>query len=110
MKTFTISQDRNPETLNDLVQVDEAKTYTIDLTPWAQDNGDITAITWTIKAGTVTISDESLTANIASCLMTFTQSGNVRVQVKAQTSDDIHIINLGIAVKDRSRYADDYGL
>ena len=100
-QSYTITANNNAEIFYSVGQKDGADTYSIDFSPWVEDNHDISTVTWTSKVGQATISGEALASNVASALITFSQAGSNLIQVKAATaSNEIYIAYLNIVVKD----------
>lgn len=98
---------RNPKTTKDTVNIDSAKTYEIDFSPWAEEFNTVTAVTWTVKSGQAAISNETFASNVATALITFTSEGRNLIQIKGTTGTEIAVIYLDILVKDPETF-DDY--
>lgn len=110
-KSFVITAKNNLEFFNSIEFIDGAETYSIDFSPWVDDNNTISTITWTLKSGQVTISSKSLNDNVASALLTFSQSGGNLIQIKADSGTEIYIAYLSVFAKDLSNtFTDDYGM
>ena len=109
---FTLTAENNPEIFRDVAMKDGKKTYSFDFGPWAEDNHDITAVTWTVKAGQAAVSGQALTSNVATALVTFSQSGGSLIQVKAETaSNEVYVAYLDVMAKDpEAAYNNDYGM
>ena len=108
---FTITAEKNPEILRDVAMKDGKKTYSFDFKPWAEDNHDVTTVTWTVKVGQATISGQALTSNVATALVTFSQAGGNLIQIKAATaSNEVYVAYLDVLAKDPAVVTSDYGL
>lgn len=95
---------------NDLVNKGEAIEYSFDFSPWAEDNSDLETVTWTVKYGQVSVTNTADSDNIATALLTFSQSGGNLVEIKAEGEDgEIVVTNLDVMAKDQNTYSDDYG-
>lgn len=88
----------------------DTKTYSFDYSAWAADNNDISSMTWTIKAGQATISDETLTSNVAQANISFPEEGRSLIQVTADTGTQVYVSYIDIASKDPEILTDDYGV
>lgn len=109
---FTLTAENNPEVFRDIAMKDGKKTYSFDFKPWAEDNHDITTVTWTVKAGQAAVSGQALTSNVASALVTFSQAGGSLIQIKGETaSNEVYVAYLDVLAKDpNAAVVDDYGL
>lgn len=108
---FIITAENNPQIFYDIAFKDGVKTYSFDFKPWAEENHDVTTVTWTVKSGQATVSGEALTSNVATALVTFSQAGRSLIQIKAATaSNETFIAHLDILAKDPQAIVNDYGL
>lgn len=108
--SFVLTSKTRFDTFNDTVSIDDAVEYEIDCTPWAEDNDEITSVDWNVEFGQVSISNEAVTDNVVSALLTFTQSGKLLVSILLNTaSGQAKKIWLELNAKDRQRMSDDYG-
>lgn len=109
---YTITAEDNPEIFRDKAMIDSKKTYSFDFKPWAEDNHDVTTVTWTVESGQAAVSGQALTSNVATALVTFSQSGRSLIQIKGATaSNEVAVAYLDILVKDPSAiFVDDYGI
>lgn len=109
-KKYVITAFDNPDSFKDTALKDGVDLYEIDFSPWAEENGDITSVTWTVKSGTVGIDNEALADSVAQAQLTFSDWGGQLVQVKATNADnEVCVIYLEIAVKDLYCNPNDYG-
>lgn len=109
---FTITAEKNPEIFRDVAMKDGKKTYSFDFKPWAEENHDVTTVTWTVKAGQVAISGAALTSNVATALATFSEEGGNLIQIKAATaSNEVYVAYIDVLAKDPAVLTNnDYGL
>lgn len=108
---FVITAKNNPQILRDVGMKDGATVYSLDFTPWQDDNGTITAVTWTVIAGSATVSSAALTSGVATALVTFGSEGGTLIQIKATTaSSGIYIAYLDVLAKDPNSATEDSGL
>lgn len=102
---------------NDPVQIrhklafkDEAETVEVDFSPWAEDNGTVSSVTWTTKSGQAAISGQTLVGNVATALITTSEAGGSFITLAAVGDTDTKVINLDVLAKDPHRRFNDYGL
>lgn len=101
MKEIFIKSKNNNQVFKDLVLVNEAKTYRVNLNQWAKSiNEDVSSVSWSIEEGQASVSNTTLTNNVASTLITFNGIGRVFIKIKATTTKEIKLIGLDILVKD----------
>lgn len=107
---ITVKAFEGQRVFKDVVNINSAKTYKINFKPWAEENNDVSAVSWTVKAGQSTISNESLSSNVANALITFGNVGLQLIEVKATTASEVFIWYLEVLVKDLSAdlYFSDY--
>lgn len=108
---ITIPVFENQDTYRGRLKIDEIKKYEIDFSPWAEDHSDITSVTWTVKSGQAGVSNETLSNNIVSAIVTFNQRGRSMIEVKAETGTEVKMIWFDLFTHDPSRiYVYDYGI
>ena len=98
---------RNQESVKDTVNIDSAKTYEIDFSPWAEEFNNVTTVTWTVKNGQAAVSGETLSSNVATALITFNTEGRNLIQIKGDSGTEISVVYLDILVKDPETF-DEY--
>lgn len=101
---------RTQQVYNDVAFKDGTQTHTIDYNPWSDDNGSVTDVTMTLKAGQATIGNESLSANVKTFTVTTSTVGRSIIQAKATAGNNIDIITINILTKDPLSDPIDYGL
>jgi len=107
---FYITAENNPQKLSDVSFKDAVKSYSLDFSPWAEDNNTVTAVTWTVKSGQASVSGQALASNVATAQVTFSQEGGSLIQIKAETGTETYILYLDILAKDPDLSTDDYGV
>lgn len=108
---FVVTSSNNPQIFKDVGFKDGAILYSFDFTPWQDDNGTVTSVTWTVMAGSATVSSAALTSGVATALVTFGSPGGTLIQVKAVTaSSGTYIAYLDVLAKDPNIPTNDYGL
>jgi len=110
MTDYVITAQNNPQILQNYGFKDGIYTYSLDFSPWAEDNNTVTTVTWTTKSGQAAISGEALAANVASAQVSLPNEGGNLIQVKAETGAETYIVYLDILAKDPQRITDDYGI
>ena len=106
---FVIKAFDTQQTFKDNVSIDTARTYTIDLSPWAEENNNITTATWTVKSGAASVTNKTLASNVVSALITFSSAQNNLIKIKLETGTEIRIVWLDIHVFDpNTNFTSDY--
>lgn len=109
-KDYVITANNNQEIFRDKVFKGDARTYQFDLSPWAEANNTITGVTWTVEVGQAAISGETLNSNVASALITFSESGGNLIKAVCATGTETYVIWLDVLAKDLKLPDDDYGI
>jgi hypothetical protein len=108
---FTLTSKTRVDTFKDVLSIGDVVKYSIDCTPWVEDNETITAATWTSLSGSVGISDEANVAGVVSANIAATQAGTSQVSILLETASGLaKKIWLNLRVKDQDVVGDDYGL
>ena len=107
---FVVTAKSNPERFQHNVSIDDAVTFSIDFSPWAEDNSEIDSVTWVSETGQIGISNQALNNGIATALLTFSQSGRSMVSVLATTANEKKKVWLDLRAKDLKWHYDDYGI
>lgn len=109
-KIFITSED-NPKRYYDRAFVGDARTYSFDFSQWAEENNNVTAVTFEVVAGSAGITGETLASNVATALITTSEITGVLIKITATTGTEIYVAYLDIIVKDpKTQFNDDYGL
>lgn len=109
MKKFVIRANDSIQVRYQLAMKDGIETVQFDFSPWAEDNGTVSSVTWTTESGSAGISGEALSANVASAQITTSSQGGSMIRLKAVGITDTKVINLRVYAKDPRQAADDYG-
>lgn len=87
----------------------ESRTITVDYSPWAEDNGTITAVVAAVKSGDVSIANEALASNIKTLVITATSAGPNMISLTATAGNNVQLTHLRIMVRDPDVITEDYG-
>lgn len=87
-----------------------AETIQFDYFPWAEDNGTVTGVTVTVEAGDAGVSNESLTDDVKSMLVTTNNEGWSLLKLVATDGTNKDVQYLEISSKDPERHISDYGM
>lgn len=110
-KKYTVRANENRRALASVVSIGDSETFELDFSPWADDNTDLTSVTWVSKYGNGSISGEALSSNVATALVVFNQVGKNLIEVKAKTGTETKVIFIDVMVKDPSvECLNDYGM
>jgi hypothetical protein len=85
-------------------------TVQIDFSPWAEENGAVTAVSWTVESGQAGVSDKTLSSNVAEALITTSEVGGTVIKLVATAGNIEYPLYLDVYTKDPKRYVNDYGL
>lgn len=108
---FTVAASGNPQLFRDVGFKDGAIRYAFDFSPWEEDNGAVTSVTWTVKSGSATVSADTLSSSVARALVTFGDAGGSLIQIKAVTAaNGTYVAYLDVLAKDPNGGTNDYGL
>ena len=110
MQSYVITATRNRQIERMLAFEDGAEAVEFDFSPWADDNGNVSAVTWTLKSGQAAISGQALTSNVASALITTSEQGASLIQIKATAGSNIYVTHLEVRAKDPEYPSQDYGM
>lgn len=110
MKTYYVPAQRVTRMQQRVFFEGGAETIRFDYSGWADDNGTVTSVTWTLDSGDAAISSESLSSNVASALITTSSEGRSLIKIAATDGTNIDIQWLDISSKDMMLQSDDYGL
>ena len=100
MKEYVVKYNRSQQLQNLFAYIGEAQTVKFDLTPWEEDNGSVSSVTWSTKAGDAAISNESLTSSIASAVITMSSEGASLIKLTATTGTNTHVTYIRVVSKD----------
>jgi hypothetical protein len=109
-KSFTIRANDNPRVFRAVQPEDGADTFSFDFSPWAEDNNAVSSATWSVESGQASVSGESLASNVASALITTSESGKSLIKLTADTGTEIYVVWLSLKAYEPELQSDDYGL
>jgi len=90
----------------------DIKTHSVDFSSWADDNSDVTGVTWTVESGQAAISNETLANNVSTITVTTTESGYSMLKAVATDGTNSEAVYIRMRAKDPQAISavDDYGL
>ena len=89
----------------------DIKKHTVDFNMWADDNANVTSVTWTVESGQASIISESLSSNVSTIVVSSTEAD--RSMLKAVATDGTHseAVYIRLRAKDPQEiFRDDFGL
>jgi len=110
MKSFIVRAKDPIQVRRQLAFKDGVETVQFDFSPWAEDNGTVSSVTWTVESGSAGISGQALASNVASAQITTSDTGGSMVKLKATGMNDTKCIYLRVYAKDPMQHSNDYGL
>lgn len=110
MLSYVVSANRNLQVRNALAFKGEAQTIQFDFSPWEDDNGSVSSVTWEVKSGNASISNESLSSSIASMTLTTSDTGSSMIKLTATAGNNTFVTHLRVLSKDPDVITEDYGL
>ena len=109
MKSFVIRANDPIQVRHQLAFKSGVETVQFDFSPWADDNGSVSAVTWEVKSGNAAVSGEALASNVATAQITTADQGFSMIKLSAVGTTDTKVIHLRIVAKDPYQQANDYG-
>ena len=112
MTTFYVTE-KNRQQPRQLTQFrGDVKAHSIDFSPWAEDNGTVTAVTWTVESGEGSIGGEALSSNVASIRLTTSEAGMSMIKASATEGTHTEVVYIKIRCRDPHALSavPDYGL
>lgn len=97
---FVITSIKNPQPLKDVAYKGDARTYSFDFAPWAEENHTVTSVAWEVVSGQAVVSGAALTGAVATALLTFSQEGGNLIKITATTSVEKYVVYLDVLAKD----------
>ena len=107
--SFTLASRNKVSTFSDNAHKGDVTNYTLDCSPWAEDNGAMVTAVWTVETGGASISNQTLVSGIAAARVTFNERGYVQLSLLASTATASKKVYLNILVDDETLRGDDYG-
>ena len=112
MPDFYITDQNRQQVRQRLQFKGDVKSLSVDFNPWADDNGTVTSVTWSVESGNATIGTEALSSNVASSIITTSESGNSMIKLVATDGTHSEAVYIKVLTKDpQSIYSvtTDYG-
>lgn len=109
MLKHSITANRNIiSPIKDRVAEGDVKKYQIDFSAWAEDNATLTGATWTVESGTVSVSNQSLSSNIATANITATGKGKALVSLSGTDGTLVKKVYLDLEIINPEEGLSDY--
>jgi len=104
--------DKTRQQVRQLLQFKgDIKALSVDFSSWADDNAAVTSATWSVESGQASIGTEALASNIASCLVTTSESGWSMIKLTVTDGTHTQAIYIKCRAKDpQTVTSDDYGM
>lgn len=109
MKTFFISSENEVRKFFGEQGEGAKEKYALDFTQWADVNGAVTSVVWTVDSGNGAVSGEALASSVASAFLTTSDAGRTVMKVVATVSGgSIHTVYVDVLCRAQEA-VDDYG-
>ena len=105
---YTVRSRRSQQIRRMLAFKDGAEVVEYDFKPWADET--VTSVEWILKSGNAGISNQALSGNVATALVTTNEIGGSIIQLKATAGTNVYITTLYVYAKETNRRINDYGL
>lgn len=105
-KQLYIRHDDNVDQYDDQFNIGTNRAYSLDYSPWADSNGAITGVTWAVKSGTATITNQAFSSNIATAQISAHAEGMNYIEITASTGEEKNIFFLSIYARGLSKDLD----
>ena len=107
---YVVTSKDNPRVQYDNVTVTDTVQYSVDFTPWQDDNDAITGVTWAIESGQAGLGATTFNAGVSTALISFPQAGRSLISAVALTATRSKKIWLNVVAHDElnSIYDDGY--
>jgi len=107
---YTRTNNRRQQIWQALSFKGQTETYSFDYSPWADDNGTVSAVTASLESGQATIANESLTANIKTLTISTAETGASMIKLSATAGNNVDVMYLYVFAKDPIALTEDYGI
>ena len=109
MSDFYI-MDKNRQQVRQLLMFKgDIKSLSVDLSSWADDNGNVTTAVWTVENGQAVIGTKAINSNVVSCIVTTANPGWSMIKLVASNSTYSEAIYIKCKAKDPQAFMlDDY--
>ena len=109
MQNFYVASRYDIQRYTDVASKGDTVKYQFDFTGWQDDNDVITGITWTVESGQASLGTETLTAGVATVLVSFSEAGRSVISAVATTASGItKKVWLALRCYDLNLVFDDY--
>ena len=85
------------------------QTASFDFSQWAEEEGALTSVTWTVEDGDATIASEALSSSVATAVITTSNEGPSLIKLAATNGTQTTIAFLQILSKNPAVSVYDYG-
>lgn len=102
MTDFVIDSQTRQQVLRILQFAGDVVTHRLDFNPWADDNGTVTSVTWTVESGSASIAGSALSSNTASTRVTTTDADSGIIKAVATDGTRSKAIYIYYVCKDPS--------
>jgi hypothetical protein len=110
MYSFVATANRNRDIEKILTFEGQTETVQWDLSPWEADNSAVSSVSYEVKNGSASVSNESLSSSVASFTVTTSQSGKSLIKITLTTSgNEVGILHLEVYSRDPQVITEDYG-
>ena len=99
-KTYYVTPTRTRRKQSRLAFESGQETINFDYTSWAQVNGTVTTVTVTVESGQAAISNEALTSNVKSMVVTTSQDGRSLIKLVATAGNNKDVQWLEVVARD----------
>ena len=112
MADFYVMAETRQQVLRKLLFKGDVKSISVDFNSWADDNAAVTTATWAVKSGQVAISGQALASNIASALLTASESGTSMITLTVTDGTHTEVQYIRVVAKDPQAISaiPDYGM
>jgi hypothetical protein len=100
MKEYVVTSIRNREYESILMLDGESEEVRFDFSPWEADNATVTAVTWTVESGGVSIGSEALSSSVASAVVTGSSGGKSLVKLSCTAGSSVLVVYFTVYVRD----------
>lgn len=100
MSDFFVTSKQRQEIRQRAQYKGDVKALSVDFSPWAEDNSDVSTVTWSVESGNAAISSETLTSNVASALITTSEAGHSMIKLLATDGTHTEAVYIHIRARD----------
>lgn len=112
MTDYFIGAETRQEIRKILQYKGDVRKHTLDFNVWADDNANVTGVTWTVESGQSSIGTETLVSNVAGMILTSSEPTSGVLKAVATDGTHSEAIYFQYLVRDPQNFAQipDYGL